>query len=143
MHKKIMNDESNRKKLEQRYMQLQYLAEHMKALQVQHQQLQMQIKELEQTNEALSEFSNVKSGSEVLVPVAGGIFTKATLGEVSELIVNIGGKTAITKSIPDVQAMLTIQIQEIRAAEIELTKQLETLGVQAGAIEAELGEANK
>ncbi|MEK6874907.1 MAG: prefoldin subunit alpha [Nanoarchaeota archaeon] len=128
----------NKKVIEQRYLQLQMLAEHIKQMQLQLQQLDAQVGELTQTHQALSEFAEVEQGSDILVALAGGIFTKAKLGDSKEIIVNIGGRTAITKTIPAVQDMLSEQISEIRKAEVEMTKQLQTLAVQAEQIQEEL-----
>ena len=143
MKKHIATEEGNRKRLEQQYMQLQMLAEHIKAMQTQLSQMTTQVTELESTRQALQEFSSVRPGSEILVPLAGGIFAKATITDTKDLIVNIGGRAAATKTIPEVEAMLAEQIQEIRSVEMQLTKQLEAAAHQAGAMESELNEAAK
>ncbi|MBI4449378.1 prefoldin subunit alpha [Candidatus Woesearchaeota archaeon] len=141
MKKQISTEDGKKRRLEQQYMQLQMIAEHIKTMQQQLGALTSQIDELEQTREALKEFATVRAGSEILVPLAGGIFAKATITDTRDLIVNIGGRVAATKTIPELDTMLGEQITEIRNAETQLTKQLEAAATQAGTIESELNAA--
>ncbi len=137
--KKVIETDKEKKQTEQKYMQHQMLTEYLKAIQQQLQQLEMQTAELEATNAALGEFSNIKTESEILIPLAGGIFAKAILKDNSELIVNIGGKASVCKPVADVQKMLSEQMNEIRMAQSQLTTQMEQMAAQASSLEEELG----
>ena len=124
-------DENAKKEIWQKYMELQMLDRQIKNSQAQLQALEAQVIELENVSRSLDELNKVKIGSEIFVPVASGIFTKAKLLENSELLVTVGGSTAVKKSVSGVKELLTKQTIEIRKIQQEISKQLQSLAQEA------------
>lgn len=68
-----------------------------------------------------------KKDAEIFAPIGRGIFAKAKL--VSEdLLVDVGGRNLVKKSIPETQKILQEQIQKLKTAQGELEINLENLG---------------
>lgn len=93
--------------------------------QIQHLNQQLQaleegIVEMHSLNFALDELEG-KEGKEILSPLGRGIFTKTKL--ISEdLVVDIGGKNFVKKSIPDTKNLIGYQLKKLE----EVKKGLET-----------------
>ena len=103
--------------------QAQQLYQHMEAL-------QQQKAELEQALEGLGE---IKSNADVLVPVAPGVFAKGSLGDASELIVNVGSDVMVKKSTTETKSLIQEQLQELTKIETEITNQLQGAMQELGA----------
>ncbi|HSU73048.1 MAG TPA: hypothetical protein VLJ21_04340, partial [Candidatus Binatia bacterium] len=80
---------------QRKYLELQVLNQKMQQVQEQVQQLEQQIVEVDKVSQNLDEFSKVKPGAESLIPVANGLFAKATLLETQTLVVNVGSNVAV------------------------------------------------
>lgn len=132
------SETKNRKEIEQRYMALKILDQQIKQTQKQFMLLEQQANELESTKEALDDLSKVEPGTEILVPIAHGVFAKATLSDGQRFIVNVGANTSVAKSSNDVKKIIEEQSIEIRKAEEEIGLQLEQLAGQAQSIEQEM-----
>lgn len=95
-------------------------------------QMQQQISAVEQMIIELNSLSLgldelvVKKDAEIFAPIGRGIFAKAKL--VSEdLLVDVGGRNLVKKSIPETQKILQEQIQKLKTAQGELEINLENL----------------
>lgn len=126
------------KKVQQKYMELQLLNNQMNQLQKQLQLLEQQAVEVEGVQQNLDEFKTVKPGSEIFVPLSSGIFAKAELKENSELLVNVGANTAVTKNVDDTKKLLSEQVGEIRKVQEELAHEFEKLANRAEQLQDEL-----
>lgn len=135
---KAAPDAENRKQLEEYYMALRMINQQMKQAQKQMAMIEQQATDLEGTKEALEDLSKVEPGTEILVPVASGVFAKATLADASKLIVNIGANTSITKGLEDVKKIIEQQAEEIRKIESEIGSQIQAMANQAQMIEQEM-----
>jgi len=129
---------AKKKELEQRYLALKILDQQIKQTQKKFMLLEQQAQELESTKEALDELCHVTPGTEILVPVANGVFAKATINDCQKLIVNVGANTSVTKPVADVKKIIDEQSVEIRKAEEEVSQQLQTLASQAQTIEQDM-----
>lgn len=97
------------------------------------QQLQQQIRAVEQAivdlnslSLGLEEMIGAK-GKEIMAPIGRGIFVKTKLLS-EDLVVDIGGKNFVKKSIPDTKKLIDEQIEKLEAARNELNDNLEILG---------------
>jgi len=83
-------------------------------------------------------------GKEILAPIGRGIFTKAKLIS-EELIVDIGGKNFVTKSIPQTKELIQGQIKKLNEVQRELGENLEQIGGEFNnmIMEAQKGEERK
>jgi len=96
------------------------------------QQLQQQLQAIEQ---AIIEISSLKIGldelkgsnKEILAPIGRGIFVKAkAISE--ELIVDVGGKNFVKKSIPKTKELIEKQIKKLEEIRNDLNNNLEEIG---------------
>jgi len=106
--------------MQQKYMELQMLNQQLQQVQQQLQTVEQQSMEVEFVIDALENLAKVDVGSEVLVPLSSGIFVKAKLQDNKELVVNVGGNTTVTKTIPEVQEMLKKQVKELQKVKDDL-----------------------
>ena len=53
------------------------------------------------TEQALDDLKTTKTGTEILVPMASGIFIKAELKDNKELAINVGADTVVKKNIEE------------------------------------------
>ena len=102
------------------------LFEHqMRQMQEQIEAIEQGINELGSLNFGLDELKG-NTGKEILAPLGRGIFIKANL--ISEdLIVDVGGKNFVKKSIPKTKEIIEEQIKKLISVKNELNKNLEEL----------------
>src|SRR3989338_8572050 len=113
-----MADEKNN---EEKYMQLQMLQQQVEQITDYVEKLQGQQKELDNSIEALAELQKTKVNTEILAPVANGIFIKAELKDNQKLVVNVGAEVTVEKTIAEVLKLLEEQKGKIteNLAEVE------------------------
>ncbi|HJX49956.1 MAG TPA: prefoldin subunit alpha [Candidatus Nanoarchaeia archaeon] len=70
-----------------------------------------------------------KTGEEILASIGKGIFIKAKLVS-EELIVDIGGKNLVEKSIPETQKIIKEQLKKLEEIKRELEGNLEEMNNQ-------------
>ena len=100
---------------------------------------EQQIKQLQQqqqaVEEATMELSTLNFGlddlvgatdTEIMAPVGRGIFAKAKLLS-EELLVDIGGKNLVKKTIPETKQILEDQLKKLEDAKKELDTEIETV----------------
>jgi prefoldin alpha subunit len=98
--------------------------------QIQHVQKQLQaveqgIVEISSLSIGLEELKGAE-GKEVLAPLGRGIFAKTKLLS-EDLIVDIGGKTFIKKTIPETQSLIQEQISKLEEIQKSLESNLEEI----------------
>lgn len=95
-------------------------------------QLQEQLQAVEQ---AINDASSLSAGlndiekgkdSDILAPIGKGIFAKAKLTS-EELVVDVGGKNFVTKSIKDTQELISGQVDKLERIKKELEDNLEEI----------------
>lgn len=102
---------------------LQMFEQQMQQIQQQIQAVEQGIVDLSQLNLGLDELVG-KKDQEVMTLVGKGIFVKTKLLS-EELIVDVGGKNFITKSIPNTKDMIADQIEKLKEAKEILTENME------------------
>ncbi len=105
---------------------LQMFEQHMQQLQQQLQAVEQGIIDLGNLNLGLDELVG-KKDKEVMTLIGKGIFAKTKLLS-EELVVDVGGKNFVTKSIPKTKEMIIEQIGKLNAAKEELIKNIEQVG---------------
>jgi len=98
--------------------------------QIQQVQQQMQaveqaIEEMNFLNKGLDELIGSKD-KEILAPIGRGIYAKTKLLS-EELIVDVGEKNFVKKSIPDTKRIITEQIEKLGEAQKDLEKTMEEI----------------
>lgn len=112
-------------------------------MQSMHQQLQaveQGMVELETLKIGLGEFNDSK-GKEIIATLGKGIFTKAKIIS-DKLIVDIGNKNLVEKSVKDTQKLIAEQIGKLMEAKKELNKNLELTSKDAEKMIEGLKEKN-
>ncbi len=132
------NEEEKQKEVQKTYLELQMLDQHIKQLQKQLESVNNQVQETDMVKEILDDIKDVKTGTEILVQVANGIFTKATIKNTQELIVNAGANIAVVKDVAQTKDMLTGQSVELQAVQIQMNDQLERMVHKAQALQESL-----
>ncbi|MFC1728630.1 prefoldin subunit alpha [Nanoarchaeota archaeon] len=134
-----MNNDIQTKQIE-----LQIIGSQMAQMQKQLQQIDGNLMEVEFIKNSLDELKKSKKESELLAPIAGGIFVKTTLKENDELAVNVGGGVVVNKSVEQTKKLLQDQLGEISKTRKDLLTNLETMGKKAASLEKDLVKsANK
>jgi len=133
---------TEKKELQEKYMQLQMISNQINQIQKQAQALDNQLSELESVSQGLDDFGDIKTGTEILVPLTPGIYAKADLKDNKDLVVNVGANVFTKKKIPDTKKIITNQLGEIRNLKEQMVTDIKKLVMQAGSIEEEINSIN-
>lgn len=112
--------ELDEKKQQEIMMKLQMYEQQVQQIQQQLQMIEQGIAELHILDSGLSDLKG-KKDKEILAPVGRGMFVKAKLLS-EDLIVDIGGKNFVTKSIPDAKKLIEEQLTKLDDVKTELEK---------------------
>ena len=104
----IMNEE-----LQNKYMQLQMLEQQTSQMQQHIEQMDQQAAELVQVAENLREIQDVKEGTAILVPMAGGVFVRAKIDEPEHVLINVGASSTVQKPIHAAVSLVENQLNEL------------------------------
>ncbi len=132
---------ADEKQMEDKYMQLQLLQQQVEQITEYVEQLQMQDRELDISLEALTELQKTTINTEILAPIANGIFFKAELKDNQKLTINVGSEVAVEKTIPEVIKLLEEQKEKITENIAEAETVLQQLHEQGRKLYQGSGEA--
>ena len=130
--------EDKQQKTQEMYMEFQALDQRIKQIQKHLEVLTTQIMEMSGTSSSLDEFDTIKKGKEIFVPLSSGIFAKAVLSGTSELLVNVGANTVVTKDVHSAKKLINAQIEEMKKLHKKMVEDLEKMAERAGQLEMEL-----
>tara|TARA_Y100000296_G_scaffold33215_1_gene38443 strand:- start:2050 stop:2460 length:411 start_codon:yes stop_codon:yes gene_type:complete len=118
-----MPEEKNQQKQQEIMFKLSMFEQQIQQLQQQLQAVEKGIVELNSLNLGLDELVG-KEGKEIFASIGKGIFAKAKL--ISEdLIVDVGDKNLVKKTIPETQNLIKDQIGKLEEVKVELNKNLD------------------
>lgn len=126
---------------EEKYRELQQLQQQAEQITEYVGKLQGQQQELENSIEALTELQKTTVDTEILAPIANGIFLKAKLKDNQRLVVNVGAEVTVEKGIPEVLTLLAEQKEKIAENISEAETILQELHEQGKRLYQESGEA--
>lgn len=126
---------------EGKYRQLQQLQQQVDQITEYVERMQGQRQELENSIEALTELQKTNINTEILAPIANGIFLKAELKDNQRLVVNVGAEVTMEKNIPEVLNLLAEQKEKIAENISEAETVLQELYEQGKRLYQESGEA--
>jgi prefoldin alpha subunit len=106
----------------------QMFEQQIRMLQEQLQAVEQAIVELGSLNLSLDELIG-KKDNEILAPVGRGIYARSKLLS-EELLVDIGDKNFVTKSVPETKKILQEQIKKLEHIREELNMELEKINVE-------------
>ncbi|MDP3640593.1 MAG: prefoldin subunit alpha [Nanoarchaeota archaeon] len=99
--------------IEQKYAEFQQLQQQAEQLQQQAHLMQEQIIELDTSLDGLRELEKTALATEILAPLANGIFVTASLTENKHVLVNVGADTVVEKPVPAARQLLEDQKREL------------------------------
>jgi len=127
-----------RKDLQKRFVEYQMLEQQIKQYQQQLEKLEAQTLEVSNVEQCVSDITHAKMGDEVLVPVSGGIFFKATMKENKTFLVNVGSNVVVEKNTEDTLELIRQQGREIEKYKENTIVQLSKLVSDYQKLEKEL-----
>ena len=136
-------DKEKKQELQQKYMEMQMIDQQINQIKKQIELIDNQLQELTITQEALNSISKTKPETEILVPLASGIFIKSQLVDNKEVIVNVGAGTTVKKTIPEAGELIKQQLTEITTFRKELEGTLAQLASKANQLQKALEEIAK
>jgi prefoldin alpha subunit len=120
------------------YVEYQMVNQQLQELQRRIQEITNQLNELQITRVAVEEIPKTEKGTEILSPLAPGIFIKARLEDNSEFHINVGSNTVVLKSADDTKKLLSEQEAEIQKVEEQLAMQWQVLVMKLHEIQDKL-----
>jgi prefoldin alpha subunit len=105
--------------------ELQYLEGAAQAMQQRISLIDAAITEMQVANSTMEGLKSESIGVDVLVPVGGGSYIRAKIGDNERLIVGIGADVAIEKSLSEAIESYTARIAELQKARSTLERQIE------------------
>ena len=120
-----MTTEIDEKKKQEIVFRFQMFEQQMQNLQQQLQAVEQGVVELNSLNLGLDELVGGKD-KEIMAPIGRGIFAKAKLLS-EDLVVDIGNKNLVKKSIPDTKKILEEQIEKLGEVRKELVSEAEKI----------------
>lgn len=133
-----MAKEEIQKEMQQKYMEMNYMKQHLEQYNKQLEMLDNQLAEIDLIMEGLKTISQTKPESELLVPISNGIFVKAKLIENDSFIVNVGSNITVEKDMEGTEDLLKKQKSEIEGGKIQVGNIIETITEQMKQIENEI-----
>lgn len=127
-----------KEELQKKYLEYQLIDQRIKQMQQQMQTAEQQLIEIMATLQSLDEFALLDEGSEILVPVNNGIFTKARLKKENKLLVNVGASVVVDKSIEDTKKLIEKQEQDMEKIRDQIAENINMLVEKATVLEKEL-----
>lgn len=109
---------------QQKYLELQMLDSELKQLQQQLINADKQLEELRKLEDALTEFSKVKPGTETLSAIGNGIFAKTEIKNTKEVIMAVGANISVEKPTADAIAIVKDQTKKTEEVIEQLEKSL-------------------
>ena len=100
-------------KIQQKYLHFKALQQQLQQIQEYQEALHTQQQELENSINGIKELPAVSLDTEILAPIANGIFVKTKLKNNTQLIVNVGANVTVEKSLPEVLILLEQQQKEL------------------------------
>lgn len=121
-----------------KYAQYQMVGERVKTLQKQISMLEEQSQELGATRHFVMELKDQKVPANSLVPIANGIFVRATLLQNDRVLINVGSNVVVEKTIEEAVKMMEKQASEIKELHTDLLNTLGEVAKEAETLEEQM-----
>lgn len=123
-----MKENNEQSQQQQLVMQFQMFEQQIRMIQEQQQAVEQAIVDLASLNLQLDELIG-KKDNEMLAPIGRGIYASAKLTS-EELLVDIGNKNFVKKSIPETKNILQMQLGKLEKVKEELNGELEKINTE-------------
>lgn len=128
------------KQLQEKYLEFQAIDQKMQQAQQQLQQFDEHIAEIARIKESLNEVKKIKEGTEIMVPIASGIFVKASMKNSDDIMVNVGGANLVGRTVEGTKELLDGQLKEITKSRGVAEDNLQAIMDQAKLLEGEIAK---
>lgn len=120
---------------QQLYLEYQQLTQQFQQVQEYLESTTKNIGEVSNVIEAFESFSSLKEGSEVMAPIANGIFVETKLAQSKTLRINVGGGVVVEKTISEAKKMLEKQRSDLETLRDRANKDYITIMARLRQIE--------
>ncbi|MEM2094148.1 MAG: prefoldin subunit alpha [Candidatus Bathyarchaeia archaeon] len=110
--------------------ELQYLENAAQVLQQRINLVDAAITEIQIANSTIEGLKKESVGSEILVPIGGGSYIRAKIGDSEKLIVGIGANVAIEKSLSEAAESYKARINDLQKTRAAMEKQIDQILVE-------------
>jgi prefoldin alpha subunit len=124
-------EEAQQQKQQQKHMQLQMMQQQMEELNRYLEGLNEQNAELDISIQALRELEKTPLNTEVLAPIANGIFIKSELKDNLKLVVNVGSGVTVERTVLEVTKLLVEQKAAVLQNKLEVENLLQQINNEA------------
>ena len=121
----------NEDQVKEKYMQFKMIQEHIVHIRVHLQALNQQNEDIEISRNALHEMTTTELNTDLLTPIADGIFISSKLTNNKTVIVNVGSNVTVEKTIPEAIKLLQKQQKETVTKVQEVEELVEQFNQQA------------
>lgn len=132
-----MSKEIDSSRKQELYSELKELDEEIKKLNTHLEHVDEQLAELNSSKLIVNKFTELKKGDELRVPITSGIYMKAELTDIKQLMVNVGSNVTVEKTPADVIKILDNQLIELSKYREEIVKQMKEIIVRIEEIQKE------
>ncbi|HIH10815.1 TPA: prefoldin subunit alpha [Candidatus Woesearchaeota archaeon] len=121
----------NEDQVKEKYMQFKMIQEHIEQMSEHLQALNQQNEDIEISINALHEMTTTELNTDLLTPIADGIFISSKLTNNKTVIVNVGSNVTVEKTIPEAIKLLQKQQKETVTKVQEVEELVEQFNQQA------------
>lgn len=132
------NHSNEEEEIQQRYVQLQLISQQINQIREQLEYVSARIMEMDELNHNLEQMKSWEGRKEILAPIGMNTFVRAELKDSNEVIMDVGSKVMLSKSIESAKETNKLQIDELREFSLQITNELSRLSHEHSAIESEL-----
>jgi prefoldin alpha subunit len=100
--------------------------------------IDQQINRQKDTINNLNEFKKIQKGTESFLPLSDDILVKATITDNKNLLVNVGGKTLLSKNAEEIKKIIQKQISKLENLRNELGSEIDLVLQELLRIEQEM-----
>ena len=116
-----------KEELQEKVMEMETLRVQSGAIQQQYLVVMNTLQELTSAVQALESVDKLENKSEILVSLGGGAFINASLGDTSNVVLNLGANVMAEKKREDAIKVLDTQINQLKDAQNKLENALNTI----------------
>ena len=117
-------------------LELRALDEELKKLNSHLENMDGQLAELDESKQVVNKFSKLTKGEELRVPLASGIYIKASILDTKSLMINVGSNVTVEKTPEQVSKILDSQLEELSGYREQLVEQMKMLIARIEEIQA-------
>ncbi len=133
----------SKENLQTKIIQLDYLNQQIKAMQLHLSDVEKAIDELSVLKVGLNNIGEAKKGDEVLVPLGASSYARARLSSTEKVLVSIGAGVFVEKLVEEAVPIVERQVEELQRQEEMVIRNISLLNQEADSLAEELNKEMK